>query len=104
MYFYDILNILNEGMNNIILEKKIDVELKFEKGNDFLTSQHYYLISVFRNLLINALDAVKDNSKNGYIEFTHEFYEGMDIFKIIDNGIGIVEEDLKYLFFTRLFY
>ena len=98
MYFYDILNILNEGMNNIILEKKIDVELKFEKGNDFLTSQHYYLISVFRNLLINALDAVKDNSENGYIEFTHEFYEGMDIFKIIDNGIGIVEEDLKYLF------
>ena len=98
MYFYDILNILNEGINNLIRERNLNVKVEFDKGDNFLTSQHYYLISVFRNLLINALDAVKDNSENGYIEFTHEFYEGMDIFKIIDNGIGIVEEDLKYLF------
>ncbi len=97
MYFHDILDILNEGMKNLIKGENINAKIQFEKGENFLTSAHFYLISIFRNLLINALDAISDNNE-GQIQFVHESDEKNHIFKIIDNGMGIDKENLNYIF------
>ena len=97
MYFYDIMNILEDGISKLIKAENIDGKVKFQLEKNFLTSSHFYLISIFRNLLVNSGDAI-GNMEKGKILFVQEGNEKDYIFKIIDNGIGIREEDLKYIF------
>ena len=97
MYFYDIMNILEDGIKKLIKAENIYGKIKFQLDENFLTSSHFYLISIFRNLLVNSVDAI-GNRKNGEILFSQESNEKEYIFKIIDNGVGIKEENLKYIF------
>lgn len=99
--FYDIFDILKEKFTNIPLLEVKDIKFEFKSGKNFLTTKHYFLMSVFRNLLMNAIDAV-ENEKEGKIIFIHDegIYnnESVHIFKVIDNGHGIEDEDIEHIF------
>ena len=97
MYYHDITNIIEDGIKKLIKGENIDGKIETQLGENFLTSSHFYLISIFRNLLVNSVDAIA-NKKNGKIQFIHESNENNHIFKIIDNGTGISEKDLEYIF------
>lgn len=98
MYFYDIIDILNEGMDNLIKGENIKTQIQIKVGENFQTSSHFYLMSIFRNLLMNALDAVSDKKEEGKISLIHTSNEEDHIFQIIDNGIGIREENVDLIF------
>lgn len=98
MYFHDIVDILNESMENFIKGKNIKTKVQIKAGENFFTSSHFYLMSVFRNLLMNALDAVYQKGSEGRIYLTHKSNQENHIFEVIDNGTGIKEEDIKYIF------
>lgn len=64
-------------------------------GNLF-TDKHYFLLSIFRNLFTNALEANEDG--NVVIDFTESEDEKNCTFLIQDNGPGILPENLPCIF------
>ncbi|EPY6467654.1 ATP-binding protein [Clostridium sporogenes] len=99
MNYYEILDILRHMVNIQIKNTKIN--FKIGKGENFNTIYHYYLISIFRNIIMNSIDALKDKD-NGLIYLNHNSINIDNInghcFEIIDNGQGIDKEDKKYVF------
>ena len=97
MSFKDIVNILVETMKrNKTFRKDIKLEVSVDKN--FYTSKHYYLMSVFRNLVMNSIDAILDTQKDGKISIIHKVSPEQHTFIVSDNGIGIDEEGLKHIF------
>ncbi len=99
MNYYEILDILRHMINIEIKNTKII--FKIGKEENFNTIYHYYLISIFRNIIMNSIDALKDKD-NGLIYLNHNSINIDNInghcFEIIDNGQGIDKEDKKYVF------
>ncbi len=98
MYFKDIMDILEEKMEKEIKFKEIDICLSFQRGSDFYTDKHYQLMSIFRNLIMNAFDALDSNKKYSKISLIHHNLESQHLFKVIDNGKGIDKKDLECIF------
>lgn len=97
MNFKDIISILSETMKREINRLDKDIELIFHIQDNFYTSKHYHLMSILRNLVMNSIDALSD-SDGGKIEIIHRTDNDHHILIVSDNGIGIDEEDLKYIF------
>lgn len=98
MDFKDIITILHETLKREVSRRNMDVKLSFEPGESFYTSKHYYLMSIFRNLLINSLDAIGDSEKRESLSFQHKVKEQHHIFTISDTGCGIEEKSLSLVF------
>lgn len=95
MFFHELMMILKESMSTEVKYRKKNIELKFDLGDDFYTEKHYYLMSIFRNIVMNSIDSI---AKKGKITFTHEIKEENHKFIIEDNGCGISGEDLSHIF------
>ncbi|MGF7057650.1 two-component system sensor histidine kinase YcbA [Brassicibacter mesophilus] len=98
MNFKDIITILDETMKREIEHKGKNIELIFEIGESFYTSKHYYLMSIFRNLIMNAIDAIPDSDEEAKICFTHKIEKEQHVFIVSDTGCGIDKENLRYIF------
>lgn len=104
IYFEDIIKILQESMKSEISFKNLNIDLEFSVGENFFTKKHYYLMSIFRNLIMNSIDAIITNCKdkkallNDKITFNHEDNESVHVFTITDTGCGIKQEDIIYIF------
>lgn len=98
MDFKDIINILSETMKREIKRVNKDINLTFNTGKSFYTSKHYYLMSIFRNLIMNSMDAMPEDKKDGVIIVIHEVDKNNHRFTISDNGTGIDEEGLNHIF------
>lgn len=97
----DLVNILETDIEDLIKHKNKQIEFITKVHNVFIVKEHYILMSILRNLVVNAIDAIP-NEKNGLIELSilkkkvgdEEFYD----FGIRDNGLGIKKEDLEIIF------
>lgn len=98
MYFKDIMSILEEKMQNEIKYKNLDIKFSIERGTDFYTDKHYQLMSIFRNLIMNAFEALDQNEGRSKITLIHEGLDTEHLFKVIDNGSGIDKKDLEFIF------
>ena len=92
----DILMVLQNSLTMMVAEqgKKLDLHIQLE--NNFKTDKHYFLLSVFRNLFTNAVEA----SQSDTIDLTFRETEEGDFcqFAITDNGPGIPAENLSHIF------
>ncbi|WP_242870102.1 sensor histidine kinase [Tindallia californiensis] len=95
IHFHELIQILKESMEVQIQETKKNITLHFRYQEDFYTKQHYYLMSVLRNLITNAMEAIP---KQGNILVTHYKTDNDHCFMVQDNGVGIVEEDRPHIF------
>lgn len=95
MYFSELVNILKETMNREIKNQDKDISVEYHIGDDFYTKKHYYLMSIFRNLMTNAIDSIE---KKGNISLIHKIENDKHIFMVIDDGSGIEDEDLPHIF------
>lgn len=95
MNFHELLQILKESMEIQVQETNKKIRLEFTYQDDFYTKHHYYLMSLFRNLITNAIEAI---SKQGRIDFSHRKTGGFHYFSFQDNGSGISEEDRPHIF------
>lgn len=68
---------------------------EFSASNSYVKGNYYLLLSVFVNLISNA---VKYNDKPPVIKIRTENDDNELIISVIDNGIGIKEEDLDKIF------
>lgn len=98
MDFKNIISILSEAMNREIKRTGKDINLIFETGKNFYISKHYYIMSVFRNLIMNSIEAIPENRKGSEIIVRHEADEEQHNFIVTDNYGGINKETLKHIF------
>lgn len=98
MNFKDIITILDQTIKKEKIRTGKNIELLFETEGNFQTSKHYYLMSIFRNLILNAMDSISDSKKDTRISFSHKIEEGNHVFIISDTGCGIDEENLEHIF------
>lgn len=95
MYFHELLLILKETMDAEIRRIEKDIVLDFHPGKDFFFKKHYYLMSVFRNMIVNSIESIENKGK---IVFIHKMNNKEHIFIIKDNGCGINKEELAHIF------
>ncbi len=98
MNFKDIMNILFETMKRETRRLDKDIELVFNIEENFYTSKHYYFMSMFRNLIMNSMDSIPSSQKGAKISVIHQIDGDQHHFIVSDNGTGIDEEGLKFVF------
>lgn len=95
MYFKELISILKDTMEVEVRNQNKDIGITYNIHEDFYTEKHYFLMSIFRNLIINAIDSIENR---GHIIFSHIKEGSNHKFIVEDNGSGIKEEDLPYIF------
>lgn len=98
MEFFEIISILKESMQKEIKFRNISAEIHFDLSYNFFTNNHYYLMSIFRNLIMNSMDAFFSKDRFFLIQFNQRKENDFIYFNIKDNGVGIKESDIKYIF------
>lgn len=97
----DLISILETDIQDLIRSKDKQIDLAISVHQKFIVNEHYSLMSILRNLVVNAIDSIPDGKK-GLIELkiknkkigNNEFYD----FSVRDNGSGIKKEDLEIIF------
>lgn len=97
MYMREILRIVESSYHGSPLLKNRTFELQAECPPKLYTDKHYFFMSIFRNLITNALEAAKESSD--VIIRCRIFEQDPDyMIEVSDNGPGISKEDLKEIF------
>lgn len=97
MKIKDIVSILEIHIRDYISDKKLDIEFDFKVECDFYASEHFYLMSVIRNLIFNSIEAM-DSKKRGLVKMKIEEFGDEYIFIVSDNGTGINPNNLDFIF------
>ena len=96
MQLSDILTVLQNSIAMLASEKGTKLDFQIHTESNFQTDKHYFLLSVFRNLFTNAVEANSDGSVQ--LAFHQRIRDGHYIFDITDNGPGIPAENLDLIF------
>ena len=96
MVLSDILTVLQNSMQMLSAEKEKKLEFQISTETNFKTDKHYFLLSVFRNLFTNAVEA--NQSDSILLSFSQQMQEDHYIFHITDNGPGIPKENIDQIF------
>ncbi|MBZ9635711.1 ATP-binding protein [Clostridium sp. FP1] len=97
MNIRDMANIIEMDVKDHIKRNKSNASLNFEVIDNFNVKEHFYLVSVLRNLIYNSIEAMEE-MKNGNINISIRKSQGYYIFLISDNGKGIKDKDIEYIF------
>jgi signal transduction histidine kinase len=97
---FDFITFTKEIVNNFkktekIKDKKIKIDIKYNKGNYEIVADKEKLRRVFNNLINNACDAL---TEKGQININISEKNGNIIAKIKDNGTGIPESQKDEIF------
>lgn len=96
MTLTDILVLLEDTLTAAAHEKGKELTLTKEYAHDLFTDKHYFLLSIFRNLFTNALEANEEEQVE--LTFIQQEDEHSYTFLIRDNGPGIPAENLPLIF------
>lgn len=99
----DVLSILRKGLLAYCSAEGRNVSLQIEEDAFFYTKKHYELVSVLRNLLINAYESFSSDieGKTYYILCRVTEKDNNYQFIIEDNGAGIESDSMEYIFLPR---
>lgn len=98
MDWFTILSLLEELVFQEDPDQHGKITLDIISGPNFLTHRHYYLLSIFRNLLVNAQEALQGIPVPGTITLEHEISGNYHLFRVKDNGRGMEPEDQAHIF------
>ncbi len=97
MSINDIVDILESDTKEYIIENSLDISLNFNVRAGFYTKEHFYLMSILNNLINNSIESI-GKMKKGIIKLViYEMGKGY-VFEVKDNGKGIKESDLAYIY------
>lgn len=92
-----LLKILKDSMSKYMMGQGSPIKLYVSGHSSDLIAEHYLLMSVLRNLVNNAVEAISIR-KEGHIVLRYDEEDGYHVFRVTDNGSGIEPADLKYIF------
>ena len=87
MYLEEVLSLLKSSITNLAESQGKTLNLTYEYQKNFYTSSHYALLSIFRNLFVNALEASKTDTVN--LSVTEVIEDGQAIFTVTDDSRGL---------------
>lgn len=97
MSIRDIISILEIDTKEYIRLNKLNIELLFDIKADFNVAEHFYFMSVLRNLINNSIEAMEKRRK-GVLKL-NIFEDGDDyVISVADNGEGIKKDNIDYIF------
>lgn len=87
-------------MNHLLKKKEIKITLDLKSDLPFICADSKHLQQIIINLITNAIDAVEEKGEICIKTFIEEFSENNKLvcLSVIDNGVGIAEEDLDKIF------
>lgn len=91
----DIFFIIESNANRYINESKKNISLNFIVHYNIKIDKFYPIFTILNNLIINSIEAI-DN--NGIVNIEAKVETGTLILNVTDNGNGIEEELIPYLF------
>jgi len=94
----DLLNETLKLAQNEIKLRKVQVELDYEEALPFIHGDRQQLSQVFLNLVLNALDAMKDKKGRLEIAISRADTPGFLVTEVKDNGSGIPNHILHRIF------
>lgn len=102
----DMKAIIEENTNRYLDSKDLtnNISIEFDFRDNFSLNKYYSLFTVLNNLIVNALEAC---TSGGIIKVTENSDNDNIYFCVEDNGVGIEEEILPYIFnpgFTTKYY
>lgn len=95
MTLKDMLAIIRDNTNRYLSEKGKKITMLFNFKDDFQLKKYYNLFTILNNLIINAIDAC---DADGIISVSEKSDEDNICFSVEDNGEGIDEDILPYIF------
>ncbi len=98
MSLEDIFYILKDSTMKFIHTQEKNIQVIFQRDGNFYTKEHYGLISILRNLINNAIEAIEDRKNQGIIIVKYFKDKSNHMFMVRDNGRGIKEKDVQYIF------
>ncbi|MDW7661608.1 MAG: sensor histidine kinase, partial [Bacillota bacterium] len=91
----DISKMIYLSTQRNLVKNQMPIELHFEVEDASMVHEHSMLMSVLRNLIVNAIESIE---YDGQIHFKHQLDHEHHIFQVKDTGGGISEEKLEYIF------
>lgn len=96
MSIKDIISILESSTKEYIRLNKLNIEVYFNVYVNFYVAEHFYLMSILRNLINNSIEAME--KRKGLLKL-NIYAQGEDyVFSIYDNGEGIKKDNIDYIF------
>lgn len=92
--FENIQNLLKPSLD----KKGVELQLKIDSIELQLEIDTYLMEQVLINLVLNSIEALRNTEKPKIILATEKNIDGLNIIKIIDNGIGISEDIVDKVF------
>lgn len=97
MRIKDMVNILELDTKDYIVTNNLNIELDFSSECDFNVSDHFYLMSIIRNLVFNSIEAI-DTKIKGLVKLRVKEIGTEYVFSVSDNGTGISKSNLDFIF------
>lgn len=97
MNLHELFSILETSMHRELDLQNRQIDVFFNSKDDVIVDQHYMIMSILRNLVTNAIESM-DEKSYGRIDVNHIIIEEDHLFTIVDNGKGIKEKDIPYIF------
>ncbi len=98
MALSDLLHILQVSTRQLLGSQRADIRLECRFEEDLPIREHYLLLSVLKNLVTNALEAIQSDSGRGTVQVDCFTREDHFCLVVSDNGPGIPARSMKLLF------
>src|SRR6056297_232225 len=96
MFFSDTAEILGEMLRVYIDKNNLDIDLNLNVKSDIKIKKHYYIMSILRNLMMNAIESIGNDI--GRVDLIFERKSETVIFRVRDSGEGIKNKNIDYIF------
>ncbi|QQY78777.1 two-component system sensor histidine kinase YcbA [Keratinibaculum paraultunense] len=95
MSFKDIITIIENNLFRYIKHNNKDINISFKINDNIYVKKYYYIFTILNNLIINSIESFKEK---GNIQVIQKVDSNNIILIIFDNGEGIEEDILPYIF------
>lgn len=98
VHISDLFRILEDSTRRMLGEQRANIRLECWCGNDVKTRAHYRILSVLKNLVTNAVEAIQSASGHGTVRVEESLQDGFIVLRVIDDGPGISPRAMNNLF------
>lgn len=94
----DLFIILRNTAATVIENKKLNIRFSDCCNEDFKTQHHYMLVTILKNLVINAIESIEAGGNPGEVWLIEGKRENSYEFVVKDNGPGISDHNVDSIF------
>lgn len=98
MSLNDMLDILAQSTRQLLGEQRAEIRLECYSDQNISVREHYRLLSVLKNLVTNAVEAIQTDTGVGCVRVEARTQEDDLLITVADNGPGISPRKQKLLF------